>query len=222
MKISVIIPAYNEEKYIARCLESLMIQTKKPDEILVIDNNSTDKTLEIVRKYPVRIVHEQKQGMIEARNRGFNEAAGDIIARCDADTILPSIWIESIHTIFQNPRVDAATGPLIYYDLPMHGPLAVCLYFFVMKLMTGKNMLSGPNMIITKKIWLQIKNEVCLDDKKVHEDIDLSFHIAKHQGHILQDKSLTIQSSGRRIKNNPYSFFIEYPIRLLKMISTHH
>src|ERR1035437_9820650 len=89
MKVSVVIPAYNEEKYIGACLDSLMDQKEKPDEIIVVNNNSTDNTAKIVKKYPVRLINEEQQGMIPARNRGFNEAKFEIIARTDADTILP-------------------------------------------------------------------------------------------------------------------------------------
>ena len=51
MKVSVVIPVYNEEKYIKNCLESLMKQEEKPDEIIVVDNNCTDETINIVKKY---------------------------------------------------------------------------------------------------------------------------------------------------------------------------
>jgi len=51
-----------------------MNQIEKPDEIIIVNNNSTDKTVAIAEKYPVKIVNEPEQGMIQARNRGFNEA----------------------------------------------------------------------------------------------------------------------------------------------------
>ena len=76
-------------------------------------------------------------------------------------------------------------------------------------------------MIITKKIWEQVKNKVCLNDKKVHEDIDLGIHIVKIGGIIGLDSSLIMQVSGRRIPSNPLSFFIEYPVRLVKTLLTH-
>lgn len=95
MKITLVIPVYNEEQYIAGCLDSIAKQKIRPDEVIVVDNNCTDNTLLIVKKYPfVQVKHEEKQGMIAARNAGFNAASHEIIARCDADTQLPTNWIK--------------------------------------------------------------------------------------------------------------------------------
>ncbi|MCX7955942.1 MAG: glycosyltransferase family 2 protein, partial [Patescibacteria group bacterium] len=82
MTISIIIPAYNEEKYIENALKSLVNQTEKPDEVIVVDNNCTDKTIKIAKKYqkklPLKIIHETKQGIAYSRNTGFNKAKGEI------------------------------------------------------------------------------------------------------------------------------------------------
>lgn len=104
MKISVIIPVYNEEKYIVPCLKSLLKQEEKPDEIIVVDNNCTDKTIPLVRKYPVKIVKEKKQGIVFARNHGFNIATGDIIARIDADSTAPKNWVQTIKKNFSKEK----------------------------------------------------------------------------------------------------------------------
>ena len=63
MKVSVVIPSYNEEKYIGRCLEGIALQIEKPDEVIVVDNNCTDKTVEIAEKFGATIIKEKKQGM---------------------------------------------------------------------------------------------------------------------------------------------------------------
>src|ERR1700691_1182278 len=95
-----------------------MKQNVKADEIIVVDNNSTDRTVEIAQKYPVKIIHEIQQGVTPARNQGFNEARYEIIARTDADTILPPTWIKRIKKAFENPEVVAVSGPASFYDLP--------------------------------------------------------------------------------------------------------
>jgi len=77
-------------------------------------------------------------------------------------------------------------------------------------------------MIISKNMWEKVKNKVCLDDKMVHEDLDLAIHVNKYGGIIGYDPTLVVQSSGRRIKNNFYSFFIEYPTRLIKTLRAPH
>ncbi len=223
MKVSVVIPVFNEEKYIKTCLSSLKKQTSSPFETIVVDNNCTDKTIEICRRYSfVTVVKESTQGMIPARNRGFNFTRGDIIARCDADVILPHNWIETIQDMFTHQSIDALTGPAVFYDLPVKNNLPSNTYSALFKkLLKGNDVLLGPNMVITKKIWNEVKDHVCLDDKKVHEDIDLSIHIVQHGGQIKNDKRLTVQLSGRRIKYNPVSFFGEYPIRLVQTLIEH-
>ncbi len=224
MKVSVIIPVYNEEKYIKACLESLENQEEKPDEILIVDNNCTDQTIEIATKYNVKILREKNQGMIFARNAGFNAARHEVLARCDADVILPVDWIKRIKQDFIDSSIDAVSGPLILYDLPLlHNSTALSkLYIKVAKnIHGGKEILVGPNMALRKNIWKKIKDTTCLDDKKVHEDIDLSIHINRAGGNILFDENLIVKVSSRRIKKNPASFFLEYPLRLYSTLHSH-
>ena len=80
MKISVIIPCRNEAGVIDHLLESLTIQTKKPDEIIVVDSASTDNTVECAKAYssklPIKIVKVSEKGSSKARNSGASEAAG--------------------------------------------------------------------------------------------------------------------------------------------------
>jgi glycosyltransferase involved in cell wall biosynthesis len=218
MKVSVVVPAYNEELFIGRCLGSLVGQSVKPDEIIVVDNNSTDKTAEIAKRFRVRIVKEKVQGMTHARNRGFNEAKYEIIARCDADVVVPADWIERIKKNFNRKKIDALSGPVAYTDSPFitHSPLPSKVYLESLRLLSkGNRYLVGPNMSLTKEIWKKVKDIVNTDDSKVHEDIDLSLKIAKIGGKIGYDPKLIVSSSARRIVGKPQSFFIEYSARAI-------
>lgn len=85
MKISVIIPAYNHARWLPKCIESVLNQTLKPHEIIVVDDGSTDNTAEIIAKYPVRYIRQENAGCPAARNRALREATGDWIAIVDAD-----------------------------------------------------------------------------------------------------------------------------------------
>lgn len=221
MKISVVIPAYNEEKYIGQCLDSLMNQTEKADEIIVVDNNCSDQTIDIAKKYPVRIVKEKKQGMIFARNRGFNEVKYEIIARTDADAIVPADWIAKIKKNFLDEKISALSGPVHFYGLPIPHFSSTVLFKIMTIIQNGKSPMFGPNMILRKNAWEKIKNNICLDDKLVHEDIDLAIHIGQAGDLIKIDHSLIVKISARRIKSNPLSFFVEYPIRSIKTIRFH-
>ena len=221
MKISLVIPAYNEEKYMKECLVHIMAQQVRPDEIIVVDNNCTDRTVKIAKLFPVIIVKEPVQGMIAARNKGFNTATGDLIARCDADTHLPPDWIKRIKDDFASQKIDALTGPVEFYDLNVKAMPIINLYFDFIKPIFHNEVLSGPNMILTRSMWEKVKNEVCMDDTKVHEDIDLSIHITAAHGTIVRDHDLIVYISGRRIKKNPQSFFGEYPVRFMKTLMYH-
>ncbi len=102
--ISIIIPAYNEEKLIGLCLSSLQNQNfnKKDYEIIVINNASTDNTSQIVQNFGVKLVDEPKKGVTFAIKRGFLEAKGKIIAITEADTLVPPDWLSKIYKAFQN------------------------------------------------------------------------------------------------------------------------
>ena len=217
MKVSVIIPAYNEEKIIGRCLESILNQKEPPEEIILVDNKSTDHTAGIARSAGIRVVKESKQGLTHARNKGFNSAKHEIIARCDADVIVPPDWIKRIKHNFETKTIDALSGPVVFYDLISQTALPSQIYSHSLKfILKGNRVLHGPNMALTKTIWKKVKPHVNLDDSLVHEDVDLSINITKANGKIGYDASLTVKTSARRIKKRPASFFIEYPIRLLK------
>lgn len=224
MKVSVVIPVYNEEKLIKNCLDSLMKQTEKPDEIIIVDNNSTDNTIGIINKYKgIKILHEKKQGITPVRNKGFNNAQGDIIARCDADTIVPIDWIKRLKDDFSKGKsVVAVSTPVIFYDIPFLKNYLFLFYIYlaIPRLIIGCYPLIGICFAIKKTAWNEIKIELCHDDEKVHEDIDLTLHIKKLGG-IFHDSKIVPRSSGRRLKYNPASFFGEYIFRFFKMYWSH-
>lgn len=219
MKVSVIIPAYNEQEYIEKAIKSVINQNESPNEIIVINNNSVDKTVDIAKKLGVRIINEKMQGMIPARNRGFNEAKSDIIARIDADVIVPKDWIKRIKKNFDKKNIDALSGPVSYYDsrIVPSSPTPSKLWIKSLSMFSGgKKYLIGPNMALTHDIWNKVKNHLTMNDKKVHEDLDLSLGIHRANGIIGFDPNLVVKFSARRVIKNPTSFFVEYPIRTFK------
>ena len=219
MKVSAVIIAYNEEKQIGNCLENLENQSEKADEIIVVDNNCTDKTVAIASRFKgVRIVKEEKQGMIYARNKGFDSAKYELIVRCDADTRVTKDWIKNIKIHFEAEKIDALSGPLRYFDIPQtrFHKVLVDIYNDGAVLVYQHRILDGPNMSLTKEIWKKVRNKVCLIDKDVHEDADLAVHIVKAGGKIKYFKDVIVESSGRRMLHNPGSFFLEYPWKHVK------
>jgi glycosyltransferase involved in cell wall biosynthesis len=83
--VTVVVPVYNEEKYLKKCLESLSSQQYTNIEIIVIDDGSTDRSVAIIKKFNVQILHQKHKGPGAARNKGIKEAKGEIIVLADAD-----------------------------------------------------------------------------------------------------------------------------------------
>ena len=117
MKVSVVIPAHNEERYIGRTLAAVKAQSYPDIEIIVVDNDSTDRTAEIVRAIPgVRLVQETRRGVQFAREAGRHVATGDIIVNLDADCRPEPDWISRAVAHFADPRVVGLSGPYQHYD----------------------------------------------------------------------------------------------------------
>ena len=224
MRVSVVIPAYNEEKHIAEALKHFLAQEEKADEIIVVDNNSTDKTIEIAKKYGAHVVEEKNQGMIPARNRGFNAARYEIIARTDADTHVPKDWIKRIKENFtKNKNLVGLSGTTHFYDFPIHNKLQHSQWqnkaiFAFIKSQIKHATLYGPNMAIRKNAWEKIREEICLEDSAVHEDTDLAIHLGQH-GDIKIDPRIVVATSFRRWRY--LRTYLEYPHRLLKTLRKH-
>ncbi len=119
--ISVVIPAYNEEKYIAGCIESVLQHAPRDlKEIVVVCNACTDRTADVALRYPkVRVVHELRKGTGYARNTGFKSATGDILAYIDADSRVHAGWFPMVEREFRtDPSLASLSGPYRFYDLP--------------------------------------------------------------------------------------------------------
>lgn len=217
MKVSVVIPAYNEEHYLGSCLKALQKQQEPADEIIVVDNNSTDKTAAIAKRFKVRLISEKRQGISYARNAGFNAARSDIIARCDADAEATPNWVKRLKTDFTGGMIDAVGGTVDFPDLL--GTCLTNLFLDITKLLQkGHETTIGQNMAITKKIWHRVSPYVIMDNTQVHEDLDIALWIWAVGGKVIYDKQLVVKGSSRRTFKNPGSFFLEYPIRAIRTI----
>ena len=113
--VSVIIAAYNEENNITNCLESIfkLDYDKAFLEVIVVDNNSTDRTIELAQQFPVRVLQEFKIGPSHARNKGITEAKNEIIVFIDADVIVPQNWLKNLIIPFSDSKVGAVGGKIL-------------------------------------------------------------------------------------------------------------
>lgn len=114
-KVSVIVPIYNGEKTLSGCLSSILNQTYKDYEIILIDNNSTDNTKKIIQDFQkrhtsIKYVFEAKKGRGVARNKGINSVKGSIIVMTDSDCIVPKNWVEEITKPIINKKEQVVMG----------------------------------------------------------------------------------------------------------------
>ena len=132
--ITAIICAYNEEKMLPGALHSLFAQTRVPDEVLVVNNASTDRTREIAEAFPgVTVVDEPQKGLTKARAAGRRAAHGDILFFMDADCRAPVRLIERMERRFQrSPGTVAITGPYHFYDWDWVGVTGARIYDYTL------------------------------------------------------------------------------------------
>jgi len=115
-KVSVTIPVKNEANSIISLLDSLFLQTRKPDEVVIVDAGSKDETANIIkayieRRYPIKLVLVNHAFPGKARNIAIENASGEIIAMTDAGTIVDKNWLkELIKPLENNPQIDFVWG----------------------------------------------------------------------------------------------------------------
>jgi glycosyltransferase involved in cell wall biosynthesis len=136
--ISVIVCAHNEERFLATCLHSLLAQTRPPDEVLVVNNASTDGTRAVAAAVPgVRVVDEPRKGLVVARERGRLEARGQILVYVDADCRAPLTWLARVEARFsRRPNLLALSGNYRFYDWDWWGRLLARTYDVTLGLAT--------------------------------------------------------------------------------------
>lgn len=158
-RFSVVIPAFNEERLIGDCLQSLARQNFAGGyEVIVVDNNCTDRTAEIARLYGATVVPEETPGVCAARHRGTLTAAGEIVVSTDADTMFDPGWLSGIDRRFrQGPGRVAVAGPCRYPDGPWWGKVYVRVLFELVHLMyrlTGRvGYITATNIAFRKDAW---------------------------------------------------------------------
>ena len=133
MTLGVIVCAYNEARLLSGCLHSLLAQTRQPDEILVVDNASTDGTGAVARAVPgVRVLDEPVKGLVTARETGRRHAASDLLVYIDADCRAPITWLARVEARCDRAAAPiAVTGPYRFYDWDRTGRALVRIYDYL-------------------------------------------------------------------------------------------
>lgn len=117
-KVSIIVPVYNVEKYLERCLDSLINQSFHDIEILAINDGSTDRSLEILKKYEstdnrIKIINNSNVGVSETRNIGIMESKGEFIVFVDSDDWIDKDMIEKMYKFMVNEKSDMVISTYI-------------------------------------------------------------------------------------------------------------
>ncbi|MCC5674533.1 glycosyltransferase family 2 protein [Kocuria rhizophila] len=203
---SVVIPVRNDAAYLERCLRALREQTRVPDEIVVVDNASSDHLREVLARHPeVQCVREPEPGVAHAAAAGYDAARGDLILRCDADSLPAPTWIErhvsSLTRALDEPRGRDAVavsgvarfGP----QCPGLGRIAGAAYITAYRLVAGTALghwaLWGSDMAFTREWWRRVSVEVHRD-ARVHDDFDLSFRVRPHERVLMDPGSAAVVS----------------------------
>ena len=224
LKISIVIPVYNEASYLDACLEAIARQNEPPFEVIIVDNNSTDDTRDVVKRFSfVKLINEPKQGVIHARKTGFDAAQGDIIGRIDADSVLPADWTAAVAKIFSEYEIDAVSGSAHYYDFcaqRLANFLDLNLRRLLKRTMKNRMYLWGANMAMTKNAWEEVSPFLCRQGF-IHEDQDIAIHMQEIGQAVTFDKRLKAGVSTRRV-NAGYKDFVAYIQRGVDTYSLHN
>jgi len=233
IKLSFVVPAYNEEHYIGGCVEAILqeIGSRNDCEVVVSDNNSNDRTDAIVSAIAARdprviLVRETRRGANRTRQTGFETSHGEIVAFIDADTKMPPGWVRRMEAEFsRNPKLVCISGPFVYYDLPKGVRILVRTFFILGYIMyiLGRllfrttTIVQGGNYAVRRwaldKIGGQDVNIIFYGD-----DTDLAVRLSR-VGTVKFSFKLPILASGRRLaKEGAWTMGVRYAINNFWMV----
>lgn len=186
IKVSVIIPVYNSEKYLKQCLDSVVNQTLKDIEIIVVNDGSTDNSLKIIQEYSnkyknIKVINKQNEGCYKARNVGLENAKGEYVAFCDSDDYIKHNMYEKLYLKANDTNADIVSSN--YYILENNN-LKVVDFSSSIKVLekTNNKLVGAENILLDAVIWSRIFKRQMLIDKGImfHSDIhtadDAFFH----------------------------------------------
>ncbi|AZZ81203.1 glycosyltransferase [Gordonia alkanivorans] len=211
--LTVVVPAFNEEALIGRCLDRLIAQTRVIDEIIVVDNASTDATPDIVDRYVsahpnVKRIVESEPGVIAARRCGFDAATTDIIAKTDADSLVGADWADRIVSFFDSEigaDFAALTGLVLTWDGPSYELQRRLQTWNLGPLADGgeTGSVHGPNYAIRRSVWSEVR-ESLQTPLEIWEDLDLGLALSEAGHRMFFDPGLLVDASCCQLRHSPW------------------
>jgi glycosyltransferase involved in cell wall biosynthesis len=194
-KVSLYIPCYNAAGYLDSCLEGVLAQTYPIDEILIIDDGSTDKTVDIASKYPVKIIrHKENKGIATTRNTAILSTKNEFVAALDCDCIPETNWLEILMYHLLDETIACVGGRLedLYKsDLADRWRTYYLRQNLGNKILTEPPLIFGSNSVYRKSVLLDIN--LYNDKFKTNfEDFDLSKRLLKKGYKLLYDPNALV------------------------------
>lgn len=210
MKISIVIPAYNEEVNIEACIRAMqeeIARSRADAEIIVANNASTDATGERARSAGAFVVDEPRKGITFARAAGYAASSGELVANIDADSLMPQGWLTTVEKRFSDPSLLLLSGPYIYYDTPLYVRFFTRVFYiagyvvnkvFGVLLGTESNV-QGGNYVLRRSA-LEAIGGFDTSISFYGEDTDIGRRVSK-LGKVVWTFALPMKTSGRRLMN---------------------
>lgn len=183
-KISIVVPVYNVEKYVDRCLRSLVTQTLQDIEIIIVNDGSQDKSVEIIEKYlkenPTKIKYYEKKngGLSSARNYGIEYATGEYIAFLDSDDYVETNMYEEMYNLAKKENAD-----MVECDFIWEWEFGKKIFDKRREYKTKEDMMKKPRVIAWNKIYkreILNKNKIRFPDGLIYEDLEFFLKLLPH------------------------------------------
>lgn len=233
-KVSIIVPVYGIEQYISQCIESLIAQTYKNTEIILVDDGSKDRSGEICDEYAekddrIRVYHKQNGGLSSARNHGLQHATGEWIMHVDGDDWIEQDLLELLLNKAQETDADIAMAdfswdcpngifPGHFYDWEKQGHEGLCNYIATTwtclwgsihrKTLYSDYGISSPKDIkYCEDFHLMVR--LCFFAKKIVKVSKPLYHYRQRESSIMHNLNKTTEADERWVYSDTIRFFKE-------------
>ena len=191
--ISIIVPVYNVEKYLSRCVDSILAQTFRDFELILVDDGSTDKSAEICDKYAakdsrIKVIHKENGGQSSARNNGLEIAIGKYIGFVDSDDWISTDCFEYLYTLIEKFNADAVSADFVFaYENKLvgfqkdknpkekiiAGADEILCYYLKQDKMHGKNDFAVWGKLFKRELFYELR----FPAGKIYEDNIINFKL---------------------------------------------